>query len=331
MTGRRPRPPEPWQQLAADQGGVITRGQLLALGLSASAATWLVDKRRWPEVHRGVYATGTLPGHPLPYSSRVWAGLLVSGPGAVVAGRTALHLDGLGQAPPAAVQLAVPLARHPTQRPGLVVVRRRHLDELTHPAARPPRLRVEAATLDVAAQAARAEDAAGVVLAVLQRRLTTAERLVEALAARSRHPWRRLLTDVLLDATTGVASLLERAYVTGVERAHRLPRSERNLADRERDALGLDRGRRYRDIAYLAHRVVIELDGGTHREPGARALDDRRDNRLLLRDVLSLRYGWVDVTGRRCEVATEVGGVLRLRGWAGHPVRCGPACPLPPS
>ena len=42
-----------------------------------------------------------------------------------------------------------------------------------------------------------------------------------------------------------------------------------------------------------------------------------RDNRSALRSETTLRYGWADVTGRRCAVARQVASLLRDRGWTG--------------
>src|SRR3954462_3701353 len=74
---------------AGVQGGVVSRAQLVALGLSSSA----IDRRlRCGKLHlvrRGVYAVG----HPhLDREGRLWAALLSAGPGAALSHRTAAAL-----------------------------------------------------------------------------------------------------------------------------------------------------------------------------------------------------------------------------------------------
>jgi len=44
---------------------------------------------------------------------------------------------------------------------------------------------------------------------------------------------------------------------------------------------------------------------------------------------VTLRYGWPDVTEKRCQTATEVAAVLRRNGWQGTLRRCGPDCQAP--
>lgn len=56
--------------------------------------------------------------------------------------------------------------------------------------------------------------------------------------------------------------------------------------------------------------------------------DMRRDNAGLAEGVVTLRYGYADVTERPCQVAAEVSQVLRSRGWAADPRRCGPGCAM---
>ena len=54
--------------------------------------------------------------------------------------------------------------------------------------------------------------------------------------------------------------------------------------------------------------------------------DTRRDNANLVQGAVTLRYGWPDVTEKRCQTAAEVAAVLRRNGWKGTLRRCGPDC-----
>jgi hypothetical protein len=313
----------PWQEVARPQCGVVSRAQALTAGLSGRQVDWLVRSGRWTRLVAGVYATHT---GPLSDEARVWAALLHAGPGATAGGRTALWLWGVLDAPAPLVAVCVPAGRTPTGRPGTSIRRRRELETLRHPTVSPPRLRVEEAVLDVADTAPRVEDVVDVVVRAVQRRLTTAARLRDALSRRGRHRWRRLLGLVLEDVVTGVRSALEREYLRTVERAHALPAGRYDAAEdvveRRR------RRRRYRDVTYEPWALVAELDGAEAHPPEKRHREHRRDNAVTVSGRSSLRYGWRDVAGDPCAVAQEVSDALRVRGWGGRAQPCGPRCTL---
>ena len=217
----------PWRVLAGEQAGVVSRAQVLAAGLTPGALDALVESRRWTRLHPGVYATFT---GPVPELSRVWAALLVCGEGAALAGRSALWLWGVTDRP-ASVEVHVPDERKVVPPPEVVVVRRRRMAELAHPAARPSRLRLEEAVIDVTASCPTATDLMDVVLRATTSRRTTPARLRAALASRRAHPHRRLLAEVLGEVAEGVHSHLEHRYRRGVESAHGLPRGERTARE----------------------------------------------------------------------------------------------------
>ncbi|GAB3264483.1 hypothetical protein GCM10027456_47400 [Kineosporia babensis] len=115
--------------------------------------------------------------------------------------------------------------------------------------------------------------------------------------------------------------MLERRYAHVVERAHGLPRGQRNLPRKDTDGR-----RRYRDIRYEEFLLVVELDGRTAHPPQEAFRDLRRDNVAVVEGEAVLRYGWRDVSGRPCSVAAQVSTVLTARGWNGRPRPCGPGC-----
>ncbi|WP_158220464.1 type IV toxin-antitoxin system AbiEi family antitoxin domain-containing protein [Kineosporia sp. A_224] len=319
---RRPRGRSPrWWAHSRSQCGVVSRAQARECGLSTRQVDWLVASGRWVRLLPAVFVVHT---GPLPAEARVWAALLYAGPGAVAGGRTALWLGGVVDDAPPATTVCVPAERRVRRQPGVVVVRATNLDRARHPAASPPRLRVEEAVLDVAAGATRPWDAVGVVLRAVQRRTTTADRLRRCLQARRRHRWRRLLELVLEDVVTGVRSALEREYLRRVERAHRLPAGDYNpverIVERRRERT------RYRDVRYGVWALVVELDGAEAHPPEEQSRDDGRDNAVTRSGRSSLRYGWRPVADDPCTVAAEVAESLRARGWGGRPSPCNPAC-----
>jgi hypothetical protein len=310
-----------WQALADEQEGVVSRRQLLDLGLTPAQAHQNMENGRWRRLLPGVFATFTGPVGPL---AEVWAAVLYAGAGAAASHGTALWLANLLDELPRPINISVGHRRRVRNQRGLRIHRVKALDDrpdsVVHPAAQPLRVRVEVAVLDQA-ETSSAAVAVDLVLRATQRRLTTAARVSDALAERRRHRFRALLLEVLADAAQGVASPLERHYLRSVERAHRLPRGGRNQL--ERAATG---GSRYRDVRYPKWKTIVELDGReAHPDDGA-FRDLRRDNEAVVAADWTLRYGWRDVVGRPCEVAVQVGMVLQGRGWPGQAKACGAEC-----
>jgi hypothetical protein len=302
---------------------VISRSQLIDLEGTPNRARRAVDAGRWQVVVPGVYATFT---GPVPDLARVWAFLLHAGPGAALAGETVLWLQEVRPACPHRVQVCVPHPRRVRAPVGAVVITRRDLGAAVHPARLPPQLRVEEAVLDVAGAATTSQAVVDVVLAAVQRRVTTPARLRAVLVRRPRHRWRALVTDLLCEADGGTQSPLERRYHLGVERAHRLPRADRNQGL----PTGPGGGTEYPDVRYRRFRVRVELDGG-RAHPAEWSFRDRaRDNRGAVADEMTLRYGWREVVADPCGVAAQVATVLTARGWSGAARRCGPGCPVTP-
>lgn len=315
----------PWAPIAESQSGMISRSQLLQVGLTAAQAKADVTNGRWQRVHPGVYATFTGSVDPL---GQVWAAVLYAGRGAAASHGTALWLGRLLDQPPTVVDVVVPGSRRVLPQPGLRVHRRRELDgsdvrNLINPSAMPPRLRVEEGVLD-GCDSASASRAVDLVLRATQRQLTSADRLRFSLQRRPRHRWRALLLDVLSDVDDGVASPLERRYRRDVEHGHRLPTGARNKGEPRPGG-----GRWYRDVRYRPWHVVVELDGRAAHPADGAFRDMRRDNFAALAGDTTLRYGWHDVVGDPCGVAAQVGAVLKLGGWTGSPQPCGAGCSIP--
>ena len=156
-------------------------------------------------------------------------------------------------------------------------------------------------------------------------RLTTAARLKEALNQRSRFRDRRQAESALGDAGHGALSNLERWYLRGVERRHRLPVATRQAHVRVGGKSS------YLDNLYEEYLVCVELDGSAAHPAGEQWRDKRRDRRnLALEKLVTVRFGYLDLRTEQaqCRTAGEVARVLRDRGpWVG--VRCRlPGCPL---
>ncbi|HWC14147.1 MAG TPA: type IV toxin-antitoxin system AbiEi family antitoxin domain-containing protein [Actinomycetota bacterium] len=79
-------------RLAAKQFGVISRAQVLCLGLSPAAITRRISTGRFLRLHRGIYR---LPGAPPSRRQTLIAAVLWAGPGSAASHRSAAELWGL--------------------------------------------------------------------------------------------------------------------------------------------------------------------------------------------------------------------------------------------
>jgi hypothetical protein len=298
---------------------VIERQQALQLGLRLDVIDGLLRTGRWRRMRQGVYAT--FSGEPS-RDARLWAVVLRAGPGAVLSHWTAAALFGLTADPGEPVHVIVPRDRQPRRIPGVVVHRLDRAAVARHPVLLPPRTWIEETVLDLVTSAKTPDEAFGWVFRATGQRLTTAERLRATLAGRPKVRWRIQLSQCLNDMADGVRSNLEARYVRAVERPHGLPRAVRQAR------IVRDGQVRYLDNLYPEYLVCTELDGRAAHPPGERWRDYRRDNAGATDGIITLRYGWSDVTGRPCQVAAQVAAVLTQRGWPGSPRPCGTSCAL---
>jgi len=241
---------------------------------------------------------------------------------------SAAELDGLTEVRASAIHVAVPpgrqiaVSKHErgVGAPFVAVHRSARLTVARHPARLPPRTRVEETVLDLVQASAGFDEALSWLVSACARRRVTPVALQAAIQARPRMRWRAALAGALDDIGSGIHSVLEYRYARAVERPHGIPAARRQAR--------MPRGSRsqYLDNLYEDFGVAVELDGRAAHRAEDRWADTRRDNFLASAGVVTLRYGWADVTERPCQVAAEVGRVLRECGWTGTVSRCGPAC-----
>lgn len=285
--------------LAELQSGALSREQLLGYGVTDRVIVRLVSDERLTRISRGIYAT-----HAGGWLQLAWAGVLIGGPSAVVGLQAAAHLSGL--LPDAPREIAIFAATHHRQRDR----RWRFVEAQRRGWGDPPRTRIAQTVIDLSAELS--DDA---VVSLLAEAVGTgrirASEVEGMLAGLPRHPKRALLTELLAEVRAGSHSPLELRYAREVERAHGLPPAVRQASPLPG----------YRtDGWYPDFGLVIELDGRAFHS-GANALNDMdRDNAHLLAGLVTLRFGWRQVTANPCGVAATVAGALARGGWTG---RCG--------
>jgi predicted transcriptional regulator of viral defense system len=305
-------------ELARWQAGVISRQQLLEAGLNPQLIIRRVERGRWQQLYRGVYATFSgPPGR----ETWLWAAVLRAGNGAVLSHRTAAELHGLIDSAAEAIYVTVPSTRRITTA-GLVIRMSGRIDQARQPNRDPPRTSVEETVLDLAQLSRTFDDACGWITKACAKRLTVEEKLRAALALRKKMRWRIELDDALAAAGSGIHSVLEYRYVRDVERAHGLPRSRHQVR------VVIDGKVVYRDVYYEEYQLAVELDGQMAHPDDQRWRDSQRDNQASARGVETRRYGWRDIYAHACETALLQAQILRRRGWRGTPRPCSARCPV---
>jgi very-short-patch-repair endonuclease len=71
----------------------------------------------------------------------------------------------------------------------------------------------------------------------------------------------------------------------------------------------------------------VELDGRAAHPGDTRWADIRRDNAAAADGIMTLRYGWLDVTQQPCLVAAQLARLLQQRGYT-EARPCAPGCPV---
>ena len=278
-----------------------------------------ISSKRWTLLYSGVYATFTGPPS---RNARLWAAVLLAGPGAVLSYETAAELHRLTDKAAQTIHITIPGQRRVRTTAGLRLHRSARAIEAAQAQSSPPRTTVEETVLDLTQVARSFDDVCGWVTRAIARELTDEARLHAAMKERQRLRWRADLQEIIVAVADGDHSVLEFRYHRDVERAHGLPESVRQVPFTTPDGR---RGRR--DRAYEPYGVVIELDGRLAHSPENQWKDKTRDNAAAAAGQQTLRYGWANVTQHACATAAQVAEVLRRHGWDGRSRACSPGCP----
>ncbi len=306
-----------WVMTVDSQSGIVDRSQVQQAGFSKRAVAHRLKTGQWRRIHRGVYATYTGPPQ---REARLWAAVRRAGQGAMLSHETAAEVHGLTDKPAAKIHVMVPACRRPAQHkpiPGVVI----HRSDQSLPARLPewrlPRTRIEDTVLDLVATAKTFDDAYGWISRALSEKQVTVGMLCAALATRKRIRWRVWLTEALADADEGISFPLERRYARDVERAHGLPKAERQARRTINGKI------HYKDNWYPEYGICVELDGVAYHPAERMRRDHDRDNaNLAVDDVRTYRFTFVHVTERACDSAAMVAASLRRNGWQGQPHPC---------
>ncbi|MBV9855874.1 MAG: DUF559 domain-containing protein [Streptosporangiaceae bacterium] len=239
--------------------------------------------------------------------------LLWAGDGAALAGLTAARLEGLNGFTDNRIHILLPHSRQVRKpSPGLRVIvhRSRTFDPgEVHPARYPGRTRIARSLVDAASWMPSGRAAQGVLAAGVQQRLVRVEDLIAVTARNQRLRRRTLITSTLDDIAGGAHALSELDFTRLVIRRFRLPAPSRQVSHRD------SRGRcRWLDACWDDAKLIAEIDGMHHMEPGEWADDMERENDLQLARYCVLRFPSFVVRYRPGHVAAKIRQALRDAG-----------------
>jgi very-short-patch-repair endonuclease len=257
----------------ARQHGVVTRQQLLDLGLTSKAIEHRVSRGRLHPVAFGVYAVGRAR---LTQCGLWMAAVLSCGPGAALSHTSAGAHLGIVQ-PTRMIELSAPALR---RRPGIIVHRRKDLAPHVMAHLGIPVTTPSCTLVDLAAQLPRGELEAA-VNAADRLDLIAPEELRTALQDTGRRPGGRVLRGLLDRSTfTLTDSELERLFLPIARAAGlSLPRTGVVLHGHKVDFYWPELG------------LVVETDGlRYHRTPAQQAKDRLRDQVHTAAGLTTLRF-----------------------------------------
>jgi len=292
------------RRLGDAQGGVVSRDQLRALGVSDHQVAANVAAHRWRAVHSQSVAVHT---GPLDRLGRHWAAVFEAGDRGCLDGASALVAGGLEHYTEDVVRVSVPrgvLVRHAT---GIDIRQTRRWECGDLAPSGIPRTRPEVAGVRAALWAQSEKQATLLLTMTVQQGLTSAERFGAQLMRIRRHRRRTLLTTVVTDLLGGVRSLGEHEFAQ-MCRLRGLPEPTRQVV---RKSPG---GRWYLDIAWEPWGVVVEVDGIHHEWAVNVVADALRHNAIALDRAVVLRLPLLGLRVAPDEFFVQITEALVARG-----------------
>ncbi|MCR6031338.1 DUF559 domain-containing protein [Nocardioides sp. zg-579] len=293
------------RRLAAGQGGVVSRRQLYAAGVTRWQVRGQVRSGRWQLVgDQSVCLHNTALGD----EGHRWAAVFQGGPRACLDGASALVAGGLQRYDVDRVRVSVPRGARVRRSRRYDIRQTRRWDAADVVGTGVPRTRPAVAAVRAALWAATDRQAAYVLTLTVQQGLATAPQVgVEALRVR-RDRRRVLVQQVVHELLEGARTLDEAAIVRELVRRG-LPAPARQVVRRGRN------GRYVLDLYWPEHGLVVEVDGIQHAWVDHVVGDAVRHNDLVLAGDRVLR---VPMLGLRLEPDTFYGQIGEALGVGRH-------------
>ena len=267
------------QQVASQQGDVISRPQLYACGITRWEARAHIRARRWQRIGDQSIA---LHSGPIVEVGWHWAAVFQGGPRARLDGASALMASGLKRFSVDRIRVSVPRgARVRRTRHFNIRQTRRWLADDQVPNGI-PRAKPAGAAVRAALWASSNRQATLVLTMAVQQGVTTAEDLAEAALLVRRDKRRELVHSVVSDLLAGSTTLGEIDFVRECKRRG-LPTPSQQVMRRD------DAGHYFLDIYWSEWGLVVEIDGIHHSWADNVVADALRQNAISLAGDTVLR------------------------------------------
>jgi very-short-patch-repair endonuclease len=290
--------------LAEQQGGVISRPQLLEIGVTRGQVRAQVSARRWRRWRSQCLAVHT---GELSDTGQLWAAVLEAGPRAVLDGASSLLASGLKGFTEESIRISVPRSSRRRRGRGMNVHQTRRYRASDHVESGVPRTKPEVAAVHGALWARSDKQAVLLMTMTVQQGLTTPERLGVA-ALRIRRDRRRLLVHAtILDLLDGVRSISEHEFARAC-RDRGIPEPSRQVRRQTKD------GRYFLDVYWDEWGVVVEIDGIQHGWVQNAVPDALRQNDVTLTHDLVMRLPLLGLRVAADDFFAQVAEALRSRG-----------------
>jgi very-short-patch-repair endonuclease len=291
--------------LAAEQGGVVSRRQLYALGVTRWMLKGQLRARRWRKIGDQSIAVHT---GPLPPEGHWWAAVFQGGPRAMLDGASALEASGLERYTVTRVRVSVPRGAkiRRTKRYDIRQTRRWAADDRAPSGI--PRTRPAVAAIRGALWAATDRQAAYLLALAVQQGLAPPDALGIELLRIKRDKRRAFLALVINDLLDGARSLGE------LDVARELRR--RGLPEPDRQVLRKDKKNRYYlDLYWDDYGLVVEIDGIHHAWVNNIVGDALRQNSLVISGETVLRLPLLGLRLQPDDFFDQIEEALVALGW----------------
>ena len=287
------------------QEGVVSRRQLLGLGLTRWQIKAQLRAQRWKAHGRQTISTHT---GDLNAAAMRWYAVFEAGPRSAVDGASSLEAAGLTGWKSDTIRVSVPRGAPAVRRRGLMVRQTRRLkpDDVICIGLR--RVRPEIAAVRGSLWAVTDRQAATLLAMTVQQRLTTAEAIGKALLDIKRHKRRKFLERVVLDLLGGSQAMGELDFAQLCQR-RRLPPPNRQAMRKS------SKGTFFLDVYWKDYRLVVEIDGIHHLHADAVVVDALRHNAISLTSDTVLRLPLLGLRVAENEFFAQITEGLRAGGW----------------
>jgi very-short-patch-repair endonuclease len=291
--------------VADDQGGVVSRRQVYALGLTRGEVSAHLRSGRWQRVHSQSLAVHT---GPLGDAGLFWAAVFEAGDRACLDGSSSLIAAGLEHFTEKTVRVSVPRGVLVRSAQGIRIRQTRRLKTSDLVSLGIPRTKNHVAAIRAAIWARSDKQAALLLTMCVQQRLTTPELLVTEMLRIKRDRRRTLIAAVITDLLDGVRSLGEHEFAQ-LCRERGFPEPTRQAVRKGKD------GRYYLDVIWEEWGVVVEIDGIQHSWASDVVADALRHNAVALGNALVLRLPLLGLRVAPDDFFEQIEEALVSRGW----------------